>query len=209
MQKRRWTALAVAGALAAVLVAPAGAQSVDVKPTQKVKRDKYVLTAEEIAERPDITNAYDAVKLLRSQFLKATRAKGGITGNYAGGGYRPDVIGKPVSMSGGGSSGSTGSGTGMGGSSGEPKPEGGLSPGGSGGDKSSEYGSASGGNNAIIAVLYIDDVKQTEVEEMKNVPAATVVEIRYMTGNQAAGRYGAGHEGGAILLKTNRLGKKN
>ena len=206
MQKRRWTALAVAGALAAVLVAPAGAQSVDVKPTQKVKRDKYVLTAEEIAERPDITNAYDAVKLLRSQFLKATRAKGGITGNYAGGGYRPDVVGKPVGMGGSGSSGSTGTGTG--GSSGEPKPEGGLSPGGSSGDKSSEYGSASGGNS-IVAVLYIDDVKQTEVEEMKNVQAAAVVEIRYLTGNQASGRYGAGHEGGAILLKTNRLGKKN
>lgn len=207
MQKRRWTALAVAGALAVVLAAPAGAQSVDVKPTEKVKRDKYVLTAEEIAERPDITNAYDAVKLLRSQFLKATRAKGGITGNYAGGGYRPDVVGKPVGM--GGSSGSTGSGTGMGGSTGEPKPEGGLSPGGSGGDKSSEYGSASGGNNSIVAVLYIDDVKQTEVEEMKNVRAAAVVEIRYLTGNQAAGRYGAGHEGGAILLKTNRAGTKN
>jgi hypothetical protein len=207
MQKRRWTALAVAGALAVALAAPAGAQSVDVKPTQKVKRDKYVLTAEEIAERPDITNAYDAVKLLRSQFLKATRAKGGITGNYAGGGYRPDAVGKPVSMGGGGSSGSTGTGTG--GSSGEPKPEGGLSPSGSGGDKSSEYGSASGGNNSIIAVLYIDDVKQTEIEEMKNVPAPAVVEIRYLTGNQAAGRYGAGHEGGAILLKTNRLGKKN
>jgi hypothetical protein len=206
MQKRRWTALGVAAALAAVLAAPAGAQSVDVKPTQKVKRDKYVLTAEEIAERPDITNAYDAVKLLRSQFLKATRAKGGITGNYAAGGYRPDAVGKPVSMGGGGS---TGSGTGTGGSSGEPKPEGGLSPGGSSGDKSSEYGSASGGNSSTVAVLYIDDVKQTEIEEMKNVPAATVVEIRYMTGNQAAGRYGAGHEGGAILLKTNRLGKKN
>ena len=206
MQKRRWTALAVAGALAAVLVAPAGAQSVDVKPTEKVKRDKYVLTAEEIAERPDITNAYDAVKLLRSQFLKATRAKGGITGNYAGGGYRPDVVGKPVGMGGSGSSGSTGTGTG--GSSGEPKPEGGLSPGGSSGDKSSEYGSASGGNS-IVAVLYIDDVKQTEVEEMRNVQAAAVVEIRYLTGNQASGRYGAGHEGGAILLKTNRLGKKN
>jgi hypothetical protein len=206
MQKRRWTALTVAGALAAVLVAPAGAQSVDVKPTEKVKRDKYVLTAEEIAERPDITNAYDAVKLLRSQFLKATRAKGGITGNYAGGGYRPDVVGKPVGMGGSGSSGSTGTGTG--GSSGEPKPEGGLSPGGSSGDKSSEYGSASGGNS-IVAVLYIDDVKQTEVEEMRNVQAAAVVEIRYLTGNQASGRYGAGHEGGAILLKTNRLGKKN
>ena len=111
-----------------------------------------------------------------------------------------------MGMGGSGSSGSTGTGTG--GSSGEPKPEGGLSPGGSSGDKSSEYGSASGGNS-IVAVLYIDDVKQTEVEEMRNVQAAAVVEIRYLTGNQASGRYGAGHEGGAILLKTNRLGKKN
>lgn len=203
MQKRRWTALAVAGALAVVLAAPAGAQSVDVKPTEKVKRDKYVLTAEEIAERPDITNAYDAVKLLRSQFLKATRAKGGLTGNFAGGGYRPDVVGKPVGM---GGSGSTGTGTG---GTGEPKPEGGLSPGGSSGDKSSEYGSASGGNKSITAVLYLDDVKQADIEEMKNVRAAAVVEIRYLTGNQAAGRYGAGHEGGAILLKTNRAGTKN
>jgi hypothetical protein len=200
MQKRRWTALAVAGALAAVLVAPVGAQSVDVKPTQKVKRDKYVLTAEEIAERPDITNAYDAVKLLRSQFLKATRAKGAITGNFDGGGYRPDVIGRPP--------GAPAPAT-TGGNPGEPKPEGGLSPGGSSGDRSSEYGSASGGNKSITAVLYIDDVKQADIEEMKNVRAAAVVEIRYMTGNQAAGRYGAGHEGGAILLKTNRLGTKN
>ena len=200
MQKRRWTALAVAGALAAVLVAPAGAQSVDVKPTQKVKRDKYVLTAEEIAERPDITNAYDAVKLLRSQFLKATRAKGGITGNFEGGGYRPDVIGRPPASPAPASTG---------GNPGEPKPEGGLGPGGSSGDKSSEYGSASGGNKSVTAVLYIDDVKQADIEEMKNVRAAAVVEIRYMTGNQAAGRYGAGHEGGAILLKTTRLGTNN
>jgi hypothetical protein len=200
MQMRRWTALAVAGALAAVLVAPAGAQSVDVKPTQKVKRDKYVLTAEEIAERPDITNAYDAVKLLRAQFLKATRAKGGITGGFASGGYRPDVIGKPVGAGAGSSGGSSG------GSGGEPPA---VPTGSSGGDKTSEYGSASGGGSSTTAVLYIDDVKQTEVEEMRNIPVAAVVEIRYLTGNQAAGRYGAGHEGGAILLKTNRLGTKN
>ena len=203
MQKRRWTAFAVAGALVMGLAAPAGAQSVDVKPTQKVKRDKYVLTAEEIAERPDITNAYDAVKLLRAQFLKATRAKGGITGSYASGGYRPDVIGKPVGMGGGSSGGSSGSG----GSGGEPPPV--PTGSGAGGEKTSEYGSASGGGSSTTAVLYIDDVKQTEVEEMKNISSAAVVEIRYMTGNQAAGRYGAGHEGGAILLKTNRLGTKN
>ncbi len=29
-----------------------------------------------------------------------------------------------------------------------------------------------------------------------------------MTGTEASGRYGAGHEAGAILLKTNRPGNK-
>jgi len=191
----RWTALAVAGALAAVVVAPAAAQSVEVKPTEKVKRDKYVLTAEEIAERPEITNAYDAVKLLRSQFLKTTRSKGGIGSKSEGGGYRPDVIGKPVSTSGGG--GSTGS-------SAEPdKPTGTAGRETAGG--TSPYGDAAGGYGATSAVLYIDDVKQQALEEMRNIRASEVFEIRYLTGNQASGRYGSGHEGGAILLKTNRI----
>lgn len=200
MRMLRWTALALAGALAAVAVAPAGAQSVDVKPTTKVKRDKYVLTAEEIAERPDITNAYDAVKLLRSQFLKSTRAKGSLSGTRSQGeGYRPDVIGKPmgapatpVSPTAGGA--------------GEPaKPT--ESPGRESGGGTNPYGDASGGSSASSAVLYVDDVRQPAVEEMRNIRAAEVFEIRYLTGNQASGRYGAGHEGGAILLKTNRMGK--
>jgi len=195
MRMLRWTALAVAGALAAVVVAPAAAQSVEVKPTEKVKRDKYVLTAEEIAERPEITNAYDAVKLLRSQFLKTTRSKGGIGSKSEGGGYRPDVIGKPVSTSSGG--GSTGS-------SAEPdKPTGTAGRETAGG--TSPYGDAAGGYGATSAVLYIDDVKQQALEEMRNIRASEVFEIRYLTGNQASGRYGSGHEGGAILLKTNRI----
>jgi hypothetical protein len=195
MRMFRWTALAVAGALAAVVVAPAAAQSVEVKPTEKVKRDKYVLTAEEIAERPEITNAYDAVKLLRSQFLKTTRSKGGIASKSEGGGYRPDVIGKPVGTSGGG--GSTGS------SADPDKPTGTAGRETSGG--TSPYGDAAGGYGATSAVLYIDDVKQQALEEMRNIRASEVFEIRYLTGNQASGRYGSGHEGGAILLKTNRI----
>lgn len=197
----RWTALALAGALAAAAVAPVSAQSVDVKPQTKVKRDKYVLTAEEIAERPDITNAYDAVKLLRSQFLKTTRSKGSLGTRAEGGGYRPDPIGTPPGM-GGGSSGSSGSG-GSGGEPPPPPPAGRESSGGT-----NPYGDATGGGSGTSAVLYVDEVKQTTLEEMKNIRAAEVLEIRYLTGNQASGRYGAGHEGGAILLKTNRLGTK-
>lgn len=197
----RWTALALAGALAAAAVAPVSAQSVDVKPQTKVKRDKYVLTAEEIAERPDITNAYDAVKLLRSQFLKTTRSKGSLGTRAEGGGYRPDPIGTPPGM-GGGSSGSSGSG----GSAGEPPPPPPAGRESSGG--TNPYGDATGGGSGTSAVLYVDEVKQPTLEEMKNIRAAEVLEIRYLTGNQASGRYGAGHEGGAILLKTNRLGTK-
>jgi|KBSSwiStaDraftv2_1062776.scaffolds.fasta_scaffold20968_2 hypothetical protein len=202
----RWTALALAGALAAVAVAPVAAQSVDVKPQTKVKRDKYVLTAEEIAERPDITNAYDAVKLLRSQFLKTTRSKGGLGTRAEGGGYRPDAIGEPVGIGGGSPGGSSSSGGSTGTSGEPPKPTESVGREGSGG--TSAYGDATGGGNGTSAVLYIDEVKQPNLEEMKNIRVAEVFEIRYLTGNQAAGRYGAGHEGGAILLKTNRLGTK-
>ena len=193
MRILRWTTLAVAGALAAVVVAPAAAQSVEVKPTEKVKRDKYVLTAEEIAERPEITNAYDAVKLLRSQFLKSTRSKGGLASKSEGGGYRPDVIGKPVGSSSGGSTSS---------STDPDKPTGTAGRETAGG--TSPYGDAAGGYGATGAVLYVDDVKQQVLEEMRNIRASEVFEIRYLTGNQASGRYGSGHEGGAILLKTNR-----
>lgn len=201
----RWTALALAGALAAVAVAPVSAQSVDVKPQQKVKRDKYVLTADEIAERPEIANAYDAVKLLRSQFLKTTRSRGGLGTKAEGGGYRPDAIGQPVGIGGGSAGGSSGGSSG--GTGGEPpKPT--ESVGRETSGATNPYGDASGGNSGSSAVLYIDEVKQLNLEEMRNIRAAEVFEIRYLTGNQAAGRYGAGHEAGAILLKTNRLGTK-
>lgn len=204
MRAIRWMSVAVAAALAVVVVSPVRAQSVDVKPQEKskIKRDKNVLTADEIAERPDITNAYEAVKLLRPNFLKAIRSKGGLAGTTATGGYRPDAVGKPVSMGGGGSSGSS---TG-GGSSGEPAPEGGLGPGGAGNDNS-QYAS-SGATASMVAVLYVDDVKQPDADEMKNIRVSEIFEIRYLSGNQAAGRYGAGHEAGAILIKTNRLIKQ-
>jgi hypothetical protein len=206
MRAIRWMSLAVAAALAVVVVSPVRAQSVDVKPQEKskIKRDKNVLTADEIAERPDITNAYDAVKLLRPNFLKAIRSKGGLAGTTATGGYRPDAVGKPVTMGGGGT-GSSGTGTG-GGSTGEPAPEGGLGPGGAGNDNS-QYAS-SGASANVVAVLDVDDVKQPDADEMRNIRVAEIFEIRYLSGNQAAGRYGAGHEAGAILIKTNRLVKR-
>jgi hypothetical protein len=194
MKYTRWVALALVGVLMAAAAGSAGAQAVDVKPTVKVKRDKYVLTAEEIAERPDLTSAYEAVKLLRAQFLKTTRAKGGLATNAEGGGYRPDVIGRP-----------TGAPAPPPPASDPPATTSGVGRETSGG--TTPYGDASGASGNSSAVLYIDEIRQPTLEEMKNIRAEAVSEIRYLTGNQAAGRYGAGHEGGAILLRTKKLGK--
>lgn len=166
MRMLGWTVLALTGIAAAVLVTPAAAQEVEIKPAAKIKKDTYVITPEEIAERQDIKDAYQAVKLLRPNFLKATRAKGNITDRYQSDPYRP------------------------------------TSDPGTGGD----YGG--GGSSSVVAVLYLNDVKQQNLEDMRLVPATEVVEIRYMTGTEASSRYGAGHEGGAILLKTKKFGKQ-
>ncbi len=192
----RWTALALAGALALVAVAPVAAQSVEVKPTQKVKRDKYVLTAEEIAERPGILNAYDAVKLLRPQFLKTNWAKGAMGSSAEGGGFqpRPSPDLTPPSRDG-----STG------GSSAPAKPV--FTAGRKAGSGTDPDGFASDGRNTGSAVLYINEIKQYSLEDLKTIRVSEVLEIRYLTGSQAAGRFGPGHEAGAVLLKTILPGK--
>jgi hypothetical protein len=195
----RWTALALAGAVAVTLVTPLRAQEVEIKPPAKVKRDKYVLTADEIAERPDINNAYDAVRLLRPNFLKPTRARGSMsaTGSYSGDRPKIDLH----SLGGEAPPPSPGA------PSAGPDP---YKPSGTetGSGASSPYGGSSGGaSSSLMPVLYFDDVKQENVEEMKNMRAADLVEIRYMGGTEASGRYGSGHEGGAILVKTKRLTK--
>jgi hypothetical protein len=163
MHAHRLTSLALAGVIALVLVAPVAAQQEDSKPAQKVKRDKYVLTADEIAERPAITNAYDAVRMLRPTFLKLTRKTANLSQS------------SDPSMS-------------------------------TDNTRSTDpYGRGAAGSY-VGPVLYIDEMKHQTVEELKNFRVADIVEIRFLTGTEATNRYGDGHEGGAILLKTNRAG---
>src|SRR4026207_1452644 len=90
MRMHRLTALALAGIAAPVLAALRAAQDVELKPA-KVKRDKNVLTADEIAERPDLTTAYDAIKLLRPNFLRTVRRASAMagTGAYSSGATDP------------------------------------------------------------------------------------------------------------------------
>lgn len=188
-------------AVASLLLATSAvAQNVEIKPGAKPKRDKYLITAEEIAGRPEVTNAYEAVKLLRPEYLKTTRARGSMNqGDNAG--YRPDVVGRPVREQEAQAAADAEKKriaeprAGSDARAGDDQGQGGL------------YGNAQGGGAGTTAVLYVDEVRQPNLDELKNIRAAEVLEIRYMTGTQAAGRYGAGHEGGAILLKTNRMGK--
>src|SRR5262245_11475229 len=83
MTTPRWTALALAGALAVAVTATARAQKVDIKPTAKVKDDKYVITAEEIAEHAEVKDGYDIVRLLRNQWLRPTRTSGNSIGSMS------------------------------------------------------------------------------------------------------------------------------
>ena len=71
-----WTSLALVGVVAALSAVPARAQQVEIKPKEKVKHDKYIITAEEIAERPELKDGYDVVKQLRNQWLRVTRGSG-------------------------------------------------------------------------------------------------------------------------------------
>lgn len=59
---------------------------------------------------------------------------------------------------------------------------------------------ASGGATEII--VYINDIRQQSLEDLKTVKAALVADIRYLDQNRAIQMRGPGHELGAIELTT-------
>lgn len=189
-----WTSLALAGAMAAAGVSPALAQQVEILPTAKIKRDKFLISAEEIATRPDLTNAYDVVKFLRPEYFRTTRSTGALAGRSSLGGTPSEFTLRPPSREGPAATTPA--------SSGPPSRGSGSAIGDEGG-----FGSPGEGAAKTTAVLYVDDVRRTSLEELKDIRATELVEIRYLTGNQAASRYASGHEGGAILVKTKGIRK--
>ena len=175
--------LVLAG-VAGLLVLTAGAAA----PAAAQKKDRYLISLQEIQERQDFITAYDAVKSLRSQWLRPARPKGDMgAGAFGASPYRP-------------------------------KPE---KPGaeGSGGENSAAGEAAAAARDAqfndankkkVQAIVYIDEMKQSgdDLEDiLRSVRIAEVAEIRYMNGTEASARYGAGHEAGAIMVKTNRAGR--
>jgi len=195
MRMRNVVALALAGSLVGVLVAPTPirAQQVDIKPSPKVKKDKYVITREEIAERTDLVSGYDVVKSLRNQWLRVTRSSGSALGRVDASTGAQDKL-----CSGGRTDPScTAAGTS---DKSSPVPHESGSP-------YAESGASTNSSGAAMPVLYIDEIRQQGLDELRNIRAGEVAEMRYMTGTEASGRYGSGHENGAILIKTLKTGR--
>lgn len=179
---RQWIGTTLVGVTLAMAV---GITTVEAQKEKKVKRDSYVITAEEIAEKRDVTNAEEAIQRLRPQWLRAARSKGSMGSAALGSdAYRPAAK-------------QTGS---------EDNPKGDLdATASSANSRRSERMSEQAGKEAGL-VFYLDDVKQPSMDDLRNVRVAEIAEIRFMTGTQATSRYGDGHASGAVLLKTNRLG---
>ncbi|MEK7380796.1 MAG: hypothetical protein AAB075_07295 [Gemmatimonadota bacterium] len=123
-----------------------GLVALSAHPAQAQKGDRNKLTVEEIAEKDGISNALEAVKRLRSNWLRIRSS--GIAGSSSDDRY----------------------------TSGKPE-----------------------------LAVYVDDTRmQGGVEDLKGVRVDEIVEISFMSGNNALARYGNGHEYGAIFVKTKR-----
>lgn len=151
-------------------------------PAEAQKKDRYRLTLAEIDERQDLVTAHDAIRQLRSQWLKPARPRGDFGSGAAGAKpYRP----KPEA----------------------PGAEGGAQPQADpGAAAAAAMGDASRApSRRVDPVVYIDDARQSEMEEsLRSVQIAEVLEIRYMGGTEAIAKLGPGHEAGAILITTRR-----
>jgi hypothetical protein len=59
-----------------------------------------------------------------------------------------------------------------------------------------------GGGGSPVVVVYINDTRQPDLESLATVPAARIVEMRYLDQNRAVLLHGPGHEGGVIEVTT-------
>ena len=58
------------------------------------------------------------------------------------------------------------------------------------------------GANPGETIVYIDDVRQPDLESLTLVPLARIFEMKYLDQNRAVQMRGAGHEGGVIEVIT-------
>jgi len=65
---------------------------------------------------------------------------------------------------------------------------------------SNVFGGSGGGATEVI--LYVDGIRQPDLEVLRMVPAAKLVELRYLDQNRGVQMYGPGHEFGVIEVTT-------
>lgn len=65
---------------------------------------------------------------------------------------------------------------------------------------SSNMNSSGGGRQDVI--VYIDDVRQPELESLATVPVSRIVVLKYLDQNRAVLMHGPGHESGVIEVTT-------
>ena len=60
------------------------------------------------------------------------------------------------------------------------------------------------GESATEPILYIDERRQPNLDQLRTVQAAAIEELKFMDQNRAIQMLGPGHEAGAIMLKTRK-----
>jgi hypothetical protein len=55
---------------------------------------------------------------------------------------------------------------------------------------------------ATIPVAYLENTKLGEIENLRNIPAMNIAEIRFINSHDATTLFGTGHVGGAIMVKS-------
>lgn len=56
----------------------------------------------------------------------------------------------------------------------------------------------------LFPTVYVNDLRMGEIETLRTVPGGDITEIRFLDPRDADFRYGTGHRGGAIVVRTRR-----
>jgi hypothetical protein len=142
--------------------------------------NSFVLTAAEIASALVVTNAFDAVEALRPHFL---RTRGSTS--------RP---GGPVSAGAEGQAPRRRSGQGQGSQAG----------GSQAGERAEENSAAARPVEDPGILVYLDRQRYGGVQTLREIPIATVEEIRFLNVGEANSLFGMGHPHGVIQIITKR-----
>ena len=139
-----------------------------------------VLTAAEIATVTGITNAHEAVQALRPNFLR-TRGSAGRPAGMVGAGAEGQATGRrPGQVQGSQAGGSQTGGRGE------------------------ESPSASRAAQDPGILVYLDGQRYGAVETLREIPIATVEEIRFLNAGEANSLFGMGHPHGIIQIVSKR-----